>query len=165
VIPLTVSTTIRKPREEVFDYLADIANLSEFMDHFLKDFHLLRVDSYGKGAGVRFRSTGRMDRFGWGELNVLECKPPYEIVYVGRGGKYNRIETYGEWRLDPDGPGSTKVEFSWETAPPLPSDKLIEGLSGRRRWFKRQAKKGLKRLRAILEEDRQRGRRTTVAGL
>jgi uncharacterized protein YndB with AHSA1/START domain len=165
VIPLTVSTTIRKPREEVFDYLADIANLSEFMDHFLKDFHLLRVDSYGKGAGVRFRSSGRMDRFGWGELNVLECKPPYEIVYVGRGGKYNRIETYAHFRLDGVEHDKTEVEFRYETQPVYPSDRLIEGLSRRRSWFKRQSRKGLKRLRAILEDGKQRGTRTTVAGL
>ncbi len=163
--PVTVSTTIEKPREEVFDYLADVANFSEFMDHFLTEWHLLRIDSYGKGAGVRFRSTGRMDRFGWGELNVIECSPPFKIALVGRGGKYNRIETYAEWRLDPAGPGSTRVEFSYETNPPMPSDKLIEALSRRRSWFKRQSNKGLKRLRAILEEDRRRGTRTTVAGL
>ena len=38
-------------------------------------------------------------------------------------------------------------------------------MSRRRSWFKRQSNKGLKRLRAILEEDRRRGTRTTVAGL
>ena len=32
--PVTVSVTIDRPREEVFDYLADIANHSEFMEPF-----------------------------------------------------------------------------------------------------------------------------------
>jgi len=42
VEPFTVTTTVARPREEVFDYLADIANHAEFTDHFLKDFHLTR---------------------------------------------------------------------------------------------------------------------------
>ena len=52
--PFTVTTTMARPREEVFDYLADIANHAEFTDHFLKDFHLTREESYGRGAGARF---------------------------------------------------------------------------------------------------------------
>ena len=43
--PLTVSVTIARPREEVFEYLADIANHAEFTDHFLKDWHLTREDT------------------------------------------------------------------------------------------------------------------------
>ena len=46
---------IDRPREEVFEYLADIANHSEFSDHYLTNWHLLRVDSVGAGAGARFR--------------------------------------------------------------------------------------------------------------
>jgi uncharacterized protein YndB with AHSA1/START domain len=164
--PVTVSVTIDKPREEVFDYLADIANHAEFMDHFLKDWRLTRVESYGTGAGARFKSTGRMDRFGWGEMNFLRVDPPRQIVGVGRGGKYNRIKTYCEWTLEPiNGGAGTRVEFVYETEPPLPTDKIVEVVSGRRGWWKRSARKALKRLRAILEEGRQRGQRATVAGL
>jgi uncharacterized protein YndB with AHSA1/START domain len=163
--PVTVSVTIDKPREEVFEYLADIANHGEFMDHFLKDWRLTRVESYGQGAGVRFRSDARFDRFGWGEMNFLEVEYPRRIVAVGRGGKFNRIETYAEWVIEPAGGGATRVELTWESDPPLPSDKLIEAVAGRKRWFRRGAKKALKRLRAILEEGRQRGTRASVAGL
>ena len=53
--PVTSTITIGRPREEVFDYLADIANHPEFSDHYLKDWHLTRVDSVGRGAGARFR--------------------------------------------------------------------------------------------------------------
>jgi len=49
--------------------------------------------------------------------------------------------------------------------PPLPTDRLVEGLSGRRRWARRNAGKALRRLRSILEEDRDRGARVTVGGL
>ena len=47
--PVTSTITIDRPREEVFDYLADIANHPEFSDHYLKDWHLTRVDSVGNG--------------------------------------------------------------------------------------------------------------------
>ena len=41
----------------------------------------------------------------------------------------------------------------------------MEKLSGRHRWVKRNAGKALRRMRSILEENRDRGARATVAGL
>ena len=163
--PVTSSVTIDKPREEVFAYLADIANHAAFMDSLFTDWRLTRVESYGKGAGARFRSQARMDRFGWGDLTFLEIEPPRRIVGVGRGGKDNRIKTYCEWTLEPAGAGATKVTFMFETEPPLPTDKIVEAISRRRSWFKRGSRKALKRLRRILEEGRGAGPRATVAGL
>ena len=163
--PVTTSVNIDKPREEVFAYLADIANHPEFMGSLFGDWRLTRVDSYGKGAGARFRSQARMDRFGWGEMNFLEVEPPRRIVGVGRGGKYNRIKTYCEWTLEPAGTDGTRVTLMYETEPPLPTDRIVESLSRRRSWFRRNARKALKRLRTILEEGRDRGPRATVAGL
>lgn len=163
--PVTSSVNIDKPREEVFAYLADIANHPEFMGSLFKDWRLTRADSYGTGAGARFRSQARMDRFGWGDLTFLEVDPPRRIVGVGRGGKYNRIKTYCEWTLEPAGSESTKVTFMFETEPPLPTDRIVEAVSRRRSWFKRGSRKALKRLRMRLEEDRSRGARATVAGL
>src|SRR5689334_10502288 len=55
VDPTTISVTVARRREDVFEYLADIANHAEFTDHFLVDWHLLREDTYGEGAGARFR--------------------------------------------------------------------------------------------------------------
>ena len=164
VDPVTVSVTIAKPREEVFEYLADIANHSEFMDHFLKEWRLYRVDSYGKGAGARFRMDAPLNRFSWGDLNFIDVRPPQRIVAVGRGGKFNRVKTYAEWTLSPAAGGGTKVELTAETEPAMPSDRIME-IFGNRRWFRRKASKGLRRLRAILEEGRERGARATVAGL
>jgi len=163
--PVTTSVTIDRPREEVFAYLADVANHSEFMTPLFSDWRLTRVDSYGAGAGARFRSNARLDRFGWGDLNFITVEPPRRIVGVGRAGKFSRIKTYAEWVLEPASGGGTRVEFTYETEPPLASDKAMEALSGRRRWFKRGASKALKRLRRILEEGRGRGERATVGGL
>jgi uncharacterized protein YndB with AHSA1/START domain len=160
---LRLTTTIERPREEVFAYLADIANLPEFTDHFLSNFHLTREDSYGKGAGLRFRVRQRFNRFSTGDLTFYEVDPPERILARGRTGKYNRVRWLASWLLEEDGPGTTRVEFTLATQPALPSDRLSEALGfaarNRRGW-----RKALKRLRAILEEGRQRGARATIAG-
>ena len=162
--PVTLHVNIDRPREEVFAYLADVANHPEFTDHFLKDWRLTREQSYGRGAGARYRQGGRFDRFGYYDLNLAELDPPYRIVGVGRGGKYNRIKTYHEWTLEPNG-DATRVQYVYETEPPLRTDRFIEAVSGRRGWFRRNGGKALRRLQGILEENRDRGARATVAGL
>ena len=158
----TVSTTIAKPREDVFEYLADIANHAEFSDHYLVDWHLLRVDPYGKGAGARFRVKAPLNRFSWADVTFTEVTPPYRIVEKGRSGKFNRIRTLGTYTLSPGASGTTKVEFTLETEPFLLSDRLLETLGGRI-WIRRQSGKALRRLRTILEEGRDRGPRPSVA--
>ena len=160
--PITVSTTIARPREEVFDYLADIANHPEFTDHYLVDWHLLREDPYGTGAGARFRVKAPLSRFSWADMTFVELQPPYRIVEHGRGGKYNRIRMLGTYTLTPGPGGTTKVEYTFETEPVQLSDKLLESLGGRS-WSRRQAAKAMRRLRTILEEGRGRGRRASVA--
>jgi uncharacterized protein YndB with AHSA1/START domain len=162
VDPVTVSTTISKPREEVFEYLADIANHAEFTDHYLVDWHLTRENPYGQGAGARFRIKAPLNRFAWADVTFVELQAPFRIVERGRGGKFNRIRMLGTYTLTPGPGGTTKVEFTLETEPAMLSDRLQEALGGRA-WSKRQAARAMRRLRAILEENRLRGRRTTVA--
>jgi uncharacterized protein YndB with AHSA1/START domain len=163
VDPITVSTTISKPREEVFEYLADIANHAEFTDHYLTDWRLTRVDSYGAGAGARFRVNAPLSRFGWADMTFAEVEPPFRILERGRGGKFNRIRMVGTYTLSPGPSGTTKVEYTLETVPVMLSDRLMETFGGRS-WSKRKAAKAMRRLRTILEEDRARGRRASVAG-
>lgn len=159
--PFTVSTTIARPREEVFEYLADIANHAEFTDHYLVDWHLTRIDTYGTGAGARFRIKAPLNRFAWADVTFAELQPPFRIVERGRGGKYNRIRMVGTYMLSP-GPGNTtKVEYTLETVPSQLSDKLLDMFGGRS-WSKRKAAKAMRRLRSILEEGRGRGQRASV---
>jgi uncharacterized protein YndB with AHSA1/START domain len=165
VDPVTVHVTIDRPREEVFDYLADVANHPEFSDHYRKRWRLTREESAGRGAGARFFRDARWDRFGFYDINFSVVEPPYRLIAVGRGGKYNRTETFEQWTLEPAAGGGTRVEYVYETVPPLPTDKLVEALSGRRGWAKRNGAKALRRLRSILEENRDRGARATVAGV
>jgi uncharacterized protein YndB with AHSA1/START domain len=142
----------------------DVANHPEFTDHFLKDWRLTREASEGRGAGARYRQGGRFDRFGYYDLSFAEVEPPRRIVAVGRGGKYNRIRTFHEWTLEPNA-GGTRLEYVYETEPPLATDRFVEAVSGRRGWFRRNSGKALRRLRSILEENRDRGARATLAGL
>ncbi|MBV8989240.1 MAG: SRPBCC family protein [Solirubrobacterales bacterium] len=160
--PFTVSTTISRPRGEVFEYLADIANHAEFTDHYLVDWHLTREDSYGTGAGARFRVKAPLSRFLWADVTFAELQPPYRIIERGRGGKYNRVRMLATWTLSPGAGDTTRVEYTLETEPVMLSDRLLETVGGRL-WSKRQAAKALRRLRGILEQGRGRGRRATVA--
>ena len=162
--PVELSITIDRPREEVFEYLADIANHPEFTDHYLKHWRLTRVDSYGRGAGARYTIDAPLQRFAWSDLTFVALEPPRRIVAMGRGGKYNRIKTYAEWRLERASGGGTRLEFMFETEPKLPTDRLVEAF-GFRGWFKRRSAKALRRLRSILEDGERRGTRATVAGI
>src|ERR1700724_1051279 len=124
--PVSVSTVIAKPREEVFEYLADIANHAEFTDHYRVDWHLLREDPYGTGAGARVRVKAPLTRFSWAASTLAEVTPPFKIVERGRGGKYNRIRMLATYTLSPASGNTTKVEYTLETEVKLPSDKLME---------------------------------------
>jgi uncharacterized protein YndB with AHSA1/START domain len=161
VDPITSSVLVDRPREEVYEYLSDIANHWEFTDHHLREVHMTREDTYGLGAGMRFRQPTPLNRFDWAELTITDMEPPRRIVEKGRGGKYNRIRSVVVWLLEPAGAASTRVTLTYETQPQYPSDRLIEAL-GRGR-VRRGQRKALKRLRSILEEDRERGRRATIA--
>jgi uncharacterized protein YndB with AHSA1/START domain len=160
--PVSVSVTIARPREEVFEYLLDVANHPEFCDHYLVDWHLTREDSYGRGAGARFKVKIPLNRFPWADVTFSEVERPRLIVETGRAGKYNRIRTLGTYELEPAAAGTTRVTFTIETEPGNLADRLGESL-GTRGWMRRKNAKAMRRLRTILEEDRGRGRRATVA--
>jgi uncharacterized protein YndB with AHSA1/START domain len=163
VDPVTVSVVVSAPQEQVFDYLADIANHSEFTDHYLVEWHLTRIDSVGAGAGARFRVKAPGARFSWADVTFAEVQRPQRIVEIGRTGKYNRVRTLGVYELSPAPGGATRVSFTLETIPATFADRLLESL-GARSWFRRKNLRALRRLRGILEGEAERGRRVTVAG-
>jgi uncharacterized protein YndB with AHSA1/START domain len=163
--PVTVSILIDAPREQVFDYLQDIANHPQFTDHYLVDWHLTRIDSVGLGAGARFRVKAPRDRFGWGDVTFVEVERPHRIVEAGRTGKTNRIRTLGVYELAQGTGDGTRVRFTLETQPATLSDRIMESL-GARRWTKRKNTRAMRRLRSILEDGAEAGKaggRVTVA--
>jgi hypothetical protein len=68
----------------------------------------------------------------------------------------------GTYTLSPGAGGTTRVEYTLETEPAMLSDRLAETFGGRA-WMRRQSGKAMRRLRTILEEGRNRGRRPSVA--
>jgi uncharacterized protein YndB with AHSA1/START domain len=163
--PVTVSTLIDAPREEVFDYLQDLANHAEFTDHYLVDWHLTRIDSVGLGAGARFRVKAPGNRFSWADVTLVEVERPHRIVEAGRTGKTNRIRTLGIYELAQGAGGGTRLSFTLATEPATLSDRIMESF-GARRWTARKNRRALRRLRAIIEggpEARPVSGRVTVA--
>jgi uncharacterized protein YndB with AHSA1/START domain len=163
VDPVTVSITIDRPIDEVFDFLADISNHATFCDHFLVDWRLTRLDPYGEGAGARFQIKAPFNRFSWSDMTLVDVRRPYRIAAAGRGGKFNRVRLYEQWTLEP-AHGGTRVELMVERENKLSTDRIAE-IFGGAGFFKRNGRKALGRLKGILEDGRPGGPRVTVGGV
>jgi uncharacterized protein YndB with AHSA1/START domain len=157
------SVTIGIPRADLHAYLSDAANLSEFCDHFLSDWHLTREDSVGRGAGVRFRLRRATARFAWADLTYTDVEPPYRIVAQGRGGKNQRLSIWCEVALHTSSERLTRVEVTLDVDSDSPFGRMTLGF-GTTGWLKRKVRRALRRLRGILEENEDRGKRLTLAG-
>ena len=95
VEPFTVSATIASLAKQVFEYLADIANHAEFTDHYLVDWHLTREDSYGTGAGARFRIKAPRNRF---RLGRLHARRDAAAVQDRRAGPGRQVQPHPDAR-------------------------------------------------------------------
>jgi uncharacterized protein YndB with AHSA1/START domain len=162
VRPVESRITISAPRDEVFHFIADVANRVAWMDHFLKDFRLTRVHSVGVGAGAAFVVDSPLfpQR---AEYQIVEAEAPRRLVERGRIGRLGRTTGWTEWELV-ESYGSTELTVTVWTEPGIRWDGIKEGL-GARPWFKRQMAASLRRLRKIFEEQSDRPlARTGVAG-
>jgi uncharacterized protein YndB with AHSA1/START domain len=146
----TVSRTVDVPRERVFRYLSDIANHSEFSDHYLHDFRLERLDSSGVGASASYRLDFPFGRQ-WGDTVISVLEAPYRVVLEGRAGRIGRVRTRAEYRLTSVDHDMTRVEYTFELASGAASDRLKEAL-GLRGWLRRAARRALNRLAQVLED-------------
>ena len=54
MLPVTVHTFISAPREEVFDFIADLAYRPSWTDHGTSEFRLEHPQSHGVGAASRY---------------------------------------------------------------------------------------------------------------
>ena len=160
--PVESRIVISAPREDVFEFVADVASRIAWMDHFLKDFRLTRVNPVGVGAGAAFLIDAPLfpPR---AEFQIVEMDSPRLIVERGRIGRWGRTTGWTEWEFS-DVYGATELTATVWTVPGIRWDGLKESL-GARPWLKRQMGRSLKRLRTIFEERPERPlARTTVAG-
>jgi uncharacterized protein YndB with AHSA1/START domain len=159
---VTVSTVISAPREQVFDFVCDLASRPAFTDHFMRDYRLARVDPVGAGAAARFQLRAPLAKE-YAELQITEADRPRRIVEEIRVGRRGRNRSVALYDFIVEGGGTTRVELTTYSEPATPIDRLKEiGAAG---WMRRQTRKALDRLRMIFEEPpRGELKRATIAG-
>ena len=129
--PLTVSIVVSAPREQVFDYLQDIANHPQFTDHYLVDWHLTRLDSVGTGRRRALSREGARQPLQLGRRDVrARSSDRTESSRSGAPARTTASARSGVYELAPAAAGSTRVRFTLETVPMTLSDRLMEGLGG-----------------------------------
>jgi hypothetical protein len=161
--PVNAEVAIDVPREVAFDFVADLANRPAFTDHFVSDFHLLRVESSGVGAGARFRFFAPPQAI-WMDTTIVELERTQRISERGTGGRWNRIPSATEWELIA-GPGPlTTVRVTYWTEPGNSLDRLKEVIGGASIWYGRDWARALRRLRDLLESKGRDGRPAMAGG-
>jgi uncharacterized protein YndB with AHSA1/START domain len=145
---VTVSTLVRRPREEVFDHLDDLALHERFTDHFLVGWRITSASSVGVGASARMRAKGA-GRHPWLEITVVESERPRYTLERGRGGKSMRRRTSGRYELTEAPHGATLVCFTNQFEPAGVAERLAAPLA--RAYLRRQNARALARLKALLE--------------
>jgi uncharacterized protein YndB with AHSA1/START domain len=159
---VTVSTVISAPREEVFDFVTDLAARPAFTDHYLRDYRLARVNAVGLGAAARFKLKAPLATE-YAELQVMEVDRPRRIVEEIRVGRRGRNRSLALYEFTPETSGTTRVELTTYSEPATPIDRIKEiGAAG---WMRRKTKKSLERLRQIFEEPHKEPlKRASIAG-
>jgi hypothetical protein len=92
--PISVTAAVDAPREEIFDFVSDLANRESFTDHFLVDFRLERFESAGTGASARMRIAKPGI---WMETVITGAEDPYRIAERGKGGRWDRVPVLTGW--------------------------------------------------------------------
>ena len=159
---VTVDTYISAPREDIFDFVADLAGRPAYTDHYLGDYRLARVNTVGVGAAARFRLKAPMASE-FAELQIKESDRPRRIVEEIRYGRRGRNRSVAVYEFSREAPGLTRVELTTYSEPATPVDRLKE--IGAAWWIRRRTKTALERLRMIFEEPPGEPlKRATIAG-
>jgi hypothetical protein len=150
MVPVHVHTTIAAPREEIFDFVADLANRPAWCDHFTADFRLAHPKSDGVGAAARYRLLAPRYK-PWVETQIFEAERPRRVGERTLGGRSNRSRGEVVFDLSRQGRSLTRVELTIWSEAGTARERFLERL-GARRWVRRQSKGALERLRAVFEE-------------
>jgi uncharacterized protein YndB with AHSA1/START domain len=159
---VTVSTTISAPREDVFDFVCDLAGRPAYTDHFMDDYRLARVRPIGVGAAARFRLNAPISKQ-YAELTITEAERPRRIIEEIRVGRRGRNRSVAVYDFTRESASVTRVELTTFSEPATMVDRFREiGAAG---WMRRKTRKSLDRLRAIFEEpQKEPPKRATIAG-
>ena len=108
---VSVSILISAPREQVYDFVADLAGRPAYTDHYLKDYRLARANAYGKGAAARFLLDAPLGSER-GEFSIKEAERPRRILEEGRIG---RLAARAWWRCTSSFP--SPAALAWSSPP------------------------------------------------
>jgi uncharacterized protein YndB with AHSA1/START domain len=145
VKPITVSTTVERPIQEVWDYLDLLGNHEQFTDHMLIDWNTSGPErGVGAKAHVKGKSPGRTEDL---EIEVKSADPPHRSVENTIGAKGKRI-TQGTYELTAEGESRTRVQFTLEYLQGPAAEKLLLPLL--RGWLAKANQKAMDRLRERL---------------
>jgi uncharacterized protein YndB with AHSA1/START domain len=144
-----VETHISAPREQIFDFVADLAGRPAYTDHYLEDYRLARVNPYGVGAAARFLLRAPFAKE-YAGLEIKECDRPRRIVEEIRVGRLGRSRSVAVYEFVPEAGGVIHVELTTYSEPATPIDAVKQ--LGAARWMRRQTKIALERLRMVFEE-------------
>ncbi len=145
--PVTVSIEVPQPAEEVFEYLAVLANHEAFLDHFLVDWKF-SGPRRGVGAKAEARASAPMSQ-DWTDFEIVEIEEPSRIVEEGVGLKGKR-RTRGTYRLRGLPDGGTEVSFELEWLEAARAESLIPAMT--RAFIRRPNAKAMRRLARQLAE-------------
>src|SRR3954453_10630027 len=110
VRPVESRIVISAPREAVFEFLTDVGNRPAWMDNFLDDYRLNRVNPVGFGAGAAFVIDSPLfpQR---AENQIVEAERPRRLVERARIGRWGRTTGWSEWELA-ESHGSTELTLT-----------------------------------------------------
>jgi uncharacterized protein YndB with AHSA1/START domain len=159
---VSVSAVISAPREEVFDFVCDLAARPSFTEHFMDEYRLARVNPVGVGAAARFKLDAPLANE-WAELTITKADRPRQIIEEIRYGRRGRNRSVAVYDFTRESGTVTRVELTTFSEPATVVDRLKEiGAAG---WIKRKTRRSLDRLRMVFEEpDRVKLTRATIAG-
>jgi hypothetical protein len=145
--PVSVSTEVAHPIEEVYDFLDVIANHEPFTNHMLHDWEYSGPPrGVGSKARVRVNAGLRSEVV---EIETFDAERPSRIAErnVSAGG---RRQATGTYMLEPRADGRTSVtfEYAWQQAPLL--DRLTAPAV--RAYLRRGNGRALARLAEQLDE-------------
>jgi uncharacterized protein YndB with AHSA1/START domain len=141
----TASATVPRPPQEVYDFLAVLANHEAFCDHYLIDWSTSGPRS-GVGSKIRVRANlpGPKD---WNETEIIEAKAPRRIVERGVSAKGKR-RTRGTFTLEPAPGDATLVRFDLVFEAQPAADRLVNPFL--RGYLAKGNQKAMDRLAALM---------------
>jgi uncharacterized protein YndB with AHSA1/START domain len=146
---VTVETSISAPREQVYDFVVDLAGRPAYCDHYLEDYRLARANPVGLGAAARFRLQTPFAKE-YAELSIEKADRPRQVIEEIRFGRLGRNRAVAVYDFIPEAGGVTRVELTTYAEPATLVDRLRQ--VGAARWMRRNSKIALERLRMIFEE-------------